>query len=163
MARPLISDANILIDMHCGGLLERMFELPFKFGVPDVLFHEELSTAYPFLPDLGLQLLELSPDGVATAVTLAGRYAASGCSRNDLMALALALQEGVPLLSGDLKLRQACEAEGHRVHGTLWLMDQFHENGLLSSAEVQQEYERMRASGSRLPWAEVDRQVKRMK
>jgi hypothetical protein len=163
MAQLLISDANILIDMHCGGLLERVFELPFQFGVPDVLFHEELSAAYPFLPGLGLQLLDLSPDGIATAVTLARRYAASGCSRNDLLALALALQEGVPLLSGDLKLRQACEAEGHNVHGTLWLMDQFHEKGLLSSAEVQQAYEGMRSGGSRLPWVEVDRQVKRMK
>jgi|GEM_PF-3477377 hypothetical protein len=35
----LISDANILIDMADGGLLEKMSRLPEKFAVPDVLFH----------------------------------------------------------------------------------------------------------------------------
>ncbi|WP_207903092.1 hypothetical protein [Rheinheimera sp. D18] len=39
----LISDANILIDLEEGQLLEIFFNLPYQFKVPDVLFHEELS------------------------------------------------------------------------------------------------------------------------
>jgi len=38
----LISDANILIDMADGGLLQAMFRLEETFAVPDVLFEEEL-------------------------------------------------------------------------------------------------------------------------
>jgi len=38
----LISDANILIDMEEGQLLELMFQLPFEFRIPDLLFYDEL-------------------------------------------------------------------------------------------------------------------------
>ena len=38
----LISDANILIDMEEGGLLDLMFLLPYQFKVPDVVLDEEL-------------------------------------------------------------------------------------------------------------------------
>jgi hypothetical protein len=34
----LISDANILIDLEEGGLLEVFFRLPYQFSVPDILF-----------------------------------------------------------------------------------------------------------------------------
>ena len=43
----LISDANILIDMDVGGLLQKMFRLKHQFGVPDVLFVEELVRHHP--------------------------------------------------------------------------------------------------------------------
>ena len=39
----LISDANVLIDMEVGGLIELMFKLPFEFQTPDILFEEELA------------------------------------------------------------------------------------------------------------------------
>ena len=38
----LISDANILIDMEEGELLPQMFQLPYNFSIPDILFYEEL-------------------------------------------------------------------------------------------------------------------------
>lgn len=40
--RLLISDANILIDISAGSLLEAMFALDYQYGLPDVLFVEEL-------------------------------------------------------------------------------------------------------------------------
>lgn len=39
----LISDANVLIDMEVGDLLEVMFQLPFQFKVADLPYHDELS------------------------------------------------------------------------------------------------------------------------
>jgi hypothetical protein len=38
----LISDANILIDMEEGELIEEMFRLPYIFSIPDILFYEEM-------------------------------------------------------------------------------------------------------------------------
>lgn len=32
--RLLISDANILIDMEAGALMETLFQLPMQFGIP---------------------------------------------------------------------------------------------------------------------------------
>ena len=60
----LISDANILIDLEEGQLLEVFFNLPYQFKVPDVLFHEELSDQHGYLLELGLLLGELSPESM---------------------------------------------------------------------------------------------------
>lgn len=46
-SRAVIRDANILIDMAEGSVLEKIFVLDRKFAVPDVLFHEELRGQHP--------------------------------------------------------------------------------------------------------------------
>lgn len=43
----LISDANILIDIHDCGLLSFLFDLPYEIVTPDVLFEEELKENHP--------------------------------------------------------------------------------------------------------------------
>lgn len=94
--RLLISDANILIDMEEGQLIEQMFRLPWIFGVPDILFVEELQAQHAYLLDLGLQVNELTPDSMLYAFNLTQR--SIGPSRNDCFALALARQELCPCL-----------------------------------------------------------------
>ena len=98
----LISDANILIDLEEGQLLEVFFNLPYQFKVPDVLFHEELSDQHGYLLGLGLLLGELSAESMMYSFELRQKYA--GPSMNDCFALALAKQEQCPLLTGDMAL-----------------------------------------------------------
>ncbi len=38
----LISDANVVIDIIDGGLLEGMFSLEYEYGIPDLLYEDEL-------------------------------------------------------------------------------------------------------------------------
>ncbi|SRR5260221_10522133 len=159
----LISDANILIDMHCGELLHRMFELEHEFAVLDALFEEELREDHADLPGLGLQIRTLREEYVVRGTQLIEAHAKTGVSRIDLLALALAMQEAGPLLTGDRRLRELCEGLGHEVHGTLWLMEEMHKAGLISSAEVAAAYEAMRVQGRRLPWREVDAQLRQMR
>lgn len=109
--RLLISDANILIDMEVGGLLQVTFQLQHQFGVPDVLFVEELANHHPKLPAMGLKVLPLQAAAVRDGVALLTRHGASGVSRNDMLSLALARQEGCRLLTGDRRLRNVAEAE----------------------------------------------------
>jgi len=54
----LISDANILIDLEEGQLIELTFQLPYQFTIPDILFVEELETEHQYLLDKGLSLSE---------------------------------------------------------------------------------------------------------
>lgn len=162
MPQLLISDANILIDMECGDLLGRMFQLAYDFAVPDVLFEEELRADHEFLIDEGLQVLELQPEGVARVVILSSKYRNTGVSRNDLFALALAIQEKCPLLTGDEKLRDVCESENSEVHGTLWLIKELFDAGLMTYAEIVAAYDAMKAQNRRLPWAEVTKQLRQM-
>ncbi len=70
MPRLLISDANIFIDMECGGLLDRMFAVDYEFAVLDVLFEEELGAEHPDLPAKGLRVLGLTDVGVTHATEL---------------------------------------------------------------------------------------------
>jgi hypothetical protein len=53
----LISDANILIDMEAGALMDTLFQLPMQFGIPDLLYYEEIEPGSPELENLGLQIM----------------------------------------------------------------------------------------------------------
>ena len=68
--RLLISDANILIDIIAGKLLNVMFRLDYDFGLPDVLFVEELQAQHPELPGMGLKILTLESEAVGDMVAL---------------------------------------------------------------------------------------------
>lgn len=146
----LISDANILIDMEEGQLLETMFKLPFDFRVPDLLFFDELEEPHAHWLNYGLQLGTLSGESVRRVSQVTNKYPKP--SRNDCMALVLAQQENCPLLTGDRHLRQAAEREGILVQGTLWLVEQLVVHQLIDFASARQSYQRMQASGRRLPW-----------
>jgi rRNA-processing protein FCF1 len=118
----LISDANILIDMEEGQLLNEIFQLSYIFAIPDILFHEDLSIEHRHLLDLGLQIHSLTSESLEQALTIIQRYPQP--SRNDCFALMLAKQEDCPLLTGDKNLRTAADKEGAIVYGTIWLVEQ---------------------------------------
>jgi hypothetical protein len=161
--RLLISDANVIIDMNAGSLLRLMFRFDATFAVPDLLFEEELQADHPELARLGLMVLELQEDTVLYAQGLIEKYHGLGASTNDLLALALARQEKCALLTGDQRLRQAGQAEGVDVHGTLWLIEQMLQARTINYRQAEAGYERMRAIGRRLPWESVERQLRQFK
>ena len=161
--RLLISDANIIIDMNTGGLLRPMFSFDATFAVPDVLFEEELRADHPELLRLGLKRLELSEGTVAYASRLVEKYRGLGAGINDLLALALARQEECPLLTGDGRLRSAGKTEGVDVHGTLWLIEQMVRARTINVKQAGAGYAKMRDAGRRLPWDDVDQQLRALK
>jgi len=155
----LISDANVLIDMEVGELLERMFALPHEFATPDVLYAEELEEHHPDLPQLGLQLRGLDGDGIHTVTMFRQRYRRA--SGYDCLALALAVSLGCPLLTGDSALREAARQEEVEVVGTLWLVEEMIHHQLISVRQARDAFDQMRRKGRRLPWQEVDALVRR--
>jgi len=157
----VISDANILIDMEAGALLRPMFRLDYRFAVPDVLFEIELREHHPSLARLGLRRMELSGESVRYVEALASDARAKGVGRNDLFALALARQENCLLLTGDTLMRTLAQDEGREVHGTLWLVDQMVNAGVIRPIRARQAYDAMRKAGRRLPWEEVEDQLRR--
>ncbi len=154
----LISDANVIIDMEVGDLIEQMFRLPYQFVVPDVLYEEELKESHPNLPKLGLKRRELEAAAVEYTVVLGTKYVKPG--RIDLMALALARQEQCPLLTGDQALRDAGAAEGIEVVGTIWLVGEMLNAKIITKKDARAAYDKMKESRRRLPWAEVETQLK---
>lgn len=153
----LISDANILIDMEEGGLATLFFNLPYEFCVPDVLYYEELEDQHAHLCELGLGLRELSAESLSKVAKTKVKY--SGPSTNDIFALLLAQQEGCPLLSGDKDLRDAAESEKLDVRGTLWIVEELLQHDLIDVGQALAAYDKMKAAGRRLPWAEAKRRL----
>ena len=154
----LISDANILIDMKIGGLLDELFLLEETVAVPDILFEDELRELHPELPEKGLKLLSIESEGMERVTALRDLY--SKPSPYDLAAWVLAEQRSCPLLTGDKALRSAAENEGLEVHGTLWIMDRLLSAGIVEVNQVAVAYETMRQESSHLPWAEVNNQLR---
>ena len=68
----LVSDSSVLIEFAKRELLDKMFDLPFEFAVPDLLFDQELIDLGQYsrqdLLDFGLRVEALDSEGVATAI-----------------------------------------------------------------------------------------------
>ena len=156
--RLLISDANILIDMTAGRLIDAMFDLPYEYATPSILYEQELIQYHADLPEKGLKMLELEPASIDRMVRLSSKY--SGVSSYDIAALSLSKQVSAPLLTGDGKLRQVCLEENVEVRGTVWLVEEMLIAGRITVEEARTAYQRMELDGSRLPWPEVDKQLK---
>lgn len=150
MSQLLISDANILIDLEDGELIAEMFNLPFDFQVPDMLFSDELEADHGYLLEYGLQLGELTPESMAEVEVLVNRYKQP--SRYDCFALVLAKQQGCPLLTGDKNLRIAAEQEDVEVKGTLWIVEAMIMHQVITVQAARIAYQRMKQKGRRLPW-----------
>ena len=162
--RLLISDTNILIDMEAGALMETLFRLPMQFGIPDLLYYEEIEEESPDLDDLGLLIMEVSGDFVKYAEQLPSQYnhtlpAKNGPkpSHNDYLALALAKQESCTLLTGDANLRVVASKEQITVMGTIGLLCAMVENQLLSVDDAFKALDRMKDGKRRLPWPEAEK------
>ncbi len=156
----LVSDANIFIDVTVSNLSRAMFRLEDTIATPDVLYQEELKEHHPELPGLGLQVEQLSIEGVTEVERLRTVY--TGPSSNDLFALALAKTNEWTLLSGDRSLRKAAAAEAVEVHGTLWLVERMVTSRVIDSAQAATAFELMRGSQRRLPWNAVNALMSRL-
>lgn len=155
----LISDANIIIDIIVGELHDAMFALDYEFGIPDVLYSEELEEQHPEILDAGLVLFELNPNTITNAISLYQQNLITKVSVNDCMALALAQQECCTLLTGDAKLKQLAIIESISVRGTLWVVNEMFSNHLISAKNAATAYQKMLDDGSRLPTEEIKNQL----
>jgi len=154
-----VVDANILIDLHVGGVLREAFSLSIRLVAPDVVIGELEVPDGERLLEYGLESRTLSGEQVQEVIHLRARYRA--VSANDLSALVLARALQVPLLTGDRHLRKAAGKEGVTVHGTLWLLGEMVQRGAITPLRAAEALERMLNRGSRLPWAECQRRIRR--
>jgi predicted nucleic acid-binding protein len=151
----IISDASVLIDVEDGELTSAMFSLPWQFAVPDILFSEELAEKHGHLLKFGLISKMMSGELISESYVLRQQYLRT--SVNDLLALTLAKHENCQLLTGDKELRNVAKELSVEVHGTIWLVQQMIRHGKITHKIARVSFQRMRDSGSRLPWSEVEK------
>ncbi|MEM7741833.1 MAG: hypothetical protein AAF225_13655 [Pseudomonadota bacterium] len=157
----LVSDTSVLIDIERASLTARLFDLPFEFVVPDVLYEAELlDWIGPDLVDRGLRVVALSSAEVSEAVLL--RRARASLSVPDVFALALAAARDWVLLTGDGALREEATKRDVAMHGVLWLFDQLEDGNICGTEELRSGLEALRDHPRcRLPAREISARLKR--
>lgn len=156
----LISDANVVIDLEAGKLLDRLFRLPYTFAMPDILYEDEVADGSPDLIAMGLKTLIVNTQYMDYAIELVKR-----CGDEpgfyDMLALALAKQEACPLLTGDANLRALAGREGADIRGTLWVFAELIEYGLLNKEDAYAALSLMKSRKRRLPWKDAEKHIDR--
>lgn len=132
-----------------------MFQLPYEFCVPDLLFERELKGELgDRLLACGLDVVELDAPEVAGAMDL---HKASGkLSFPDAFALVLAREREWTLLTGDGAMRKLAVEQKLAMHGVLWVVEEYHRRGVIGADDLHRCLSTISAhERCRLPMGEV--------
>lgn len=157
MQRIYISDTNIWIDFGHAGLLDALFALPFTFVSTEFVVSELNHPLPAGLEARGLIVEVLSPEVVETLLGLMAEHGNSSLA--DVSCYLVAKTHGMPLLTGDGRLRKQAAKDGMQVHGALWLLDQLVAHEVIATSQAATALRIMLDAGARLPQAECDRRL----
>ncbi|HVW11777.1 MAG TPA: hypothetical protein VHC90_24510 [Bryobacteraceae bacterium] len=95
-------------------------------------------------------------DAAAVEIHLIERARTDTRDRGEAEAVVQAAQIGAMVIVDDPWGRWLAARNSLESHGTLWLLQQFHSLGLLTSSAAREAFLQLRRTGIRLPWREVD-------
>lgn len=151
-------DANIIIDLYIGDLLDSLFETPFRVLAPDSVVDELHNPDGRQVVENGLESQPLSGPQLLEVMTL--RDVHLRLSTQDLQAFILARDLNATLLTGDGGLRELAENNNVAVHGTLWVLDEMVRLEVVSTSEAARSLRRMMAAERRLPVGECQSRLR---
>lgn len=93
---------------------------------------------------------------------LAGRPEANRSDRGEVEAVVQASDLGATVVVDDPWGRTLAERSALDCHGTLWILERFHNLGLMPSSELRQEFATLKDRGIRLPWKTVNALLERV-
>lgn len=160
------SDTNVWFDFYAIS----MIHLPFRLDCKYVMYHEALR-AEIFEPpelirdlrELGLVETDLSTEEFYLAAEFRNKY--SKISGYDAIALSVAKERNILLLTGDNALRKAAAKEGVTYMGSIGLLDRlFYEERITVKEYLNclRNWKSQSTSGRRLPKEEIDKRINLM-
>jgi len=154
-----VKDANILIDLVHGDLLEPCLRLPYEFVTTDlVLLQLEVEAQWtvvrPFVDSGVIRIATLTGNEMESLAS-DPLYHALGLV--DLQVLWVATREKGILLTGDLELREEAKRRKVTVHGLLWIMEQLIQERRLTPPEAAKGLRLVLAKNAYLPAKECER------
>jgi predicted nucleic acid-binding protein len=162
----IIHDANVLIDLVAGDLLEPWCKLKFRMMTTSLVWHEvnrkEQKPRLRRVVERGdFSVVPIGAEALAEVAILQIDLPA-GLSLEDASVLFLASHEGAILLTGDGALRRCASERGIAVHGMLWVLDQLVARKVLAAGVAADRLERLQKVGlSRLPKEECNQRIRR--
>ncbi len=161
------SDTNVWIDFLTIEQLELPFRLPYTYLMYKEAIENELLNPSDFksrLTNSGLIATELTIEEFFLADEYGAKYIK--LSKYDRIALAIAKNRKIVLLTGDRALRHAAQQEGVAVMGTIALMDQLWYANLITDSEYEMYLKDLLAKNGktiRLPAAELESRIRDLK
>lgn len=159
------SDTNIWIDFSAIDCLELPFKLGYIYLMNQDAIDDELLTP-PGLGDrllsLGLVGAELTEEEFYLAVEYSSKHAR--LSKYDCAALAIAKIRRIVLMTGDGHLRKVATREGVEVMGTIGVLDQLIDNGLIDNSlclSCLRKLKKENGKAVRLPNDELEKRIKK--
>lgn len=167
--RIAVKDANVFIDLESMGILDLWFQLGYQTITSSfvVVELEDGGHANSLASIQAGQVIEavISSDEMEAFEALRVECEPTGLSSADVSVLYLAIREDALLLSGDKSLRTQAKVRWVEIHGTLWIMDQLVDSGLLAKRVAAQRLEALlRRTGQErryLPTAECHARITR--
>ena len=159
------SDTNVWIDFVTINRIALPFRLPYTYIMNQDAIDEELLSPPDFKEQLisaGLVATELTDDEFFLAESYGTRY--RKLSIHDRIALAIAKKRNITLLTGDQALRNAANNEGVSLIGTIGILDQLHDQELISTEEYVDSLKDLQAKNGtvvRLPACELSERIQR--
>lgn len=151
----VVQDANILIDLLSGNVLDAFFRLGWSVHTTNAVLDEVKAPLGKVVKSGHLQVVHLSGDEIG-AIAILLHQLPKRISFEDCSLLDLASRMQALLLTGDANLRHCAEQRHIDVRGTLWLLDQMIESNVLPKKRAAAALTLMIRAGRRLPIAERD-------
>jgi predicted nucleic acid-binding protein len=154
--RILVHDANLLIDLFHGGLLEAWFAQGYEIHTTSLVLTEitgpeQKSAVHELVSQGALMITDTAADEWSAAEKLARTW---GVSIPDASVALLARKLDAVLLTGDGTLRKKALADKLEVKGTLWVMDELVASRMIVPLLAVQALTKILESGGFLPRAE---------
>ena len=157
------SDTNVWIDFLTINKMALPFRLPYTYIMNSDAIEDELlnpASLKQNLLSLGLKKVELDLTEYSLAAGYALKY--KQLSIYDRIALAIAKNRKITLLTGDGRLRVAAKKEFVTVIGTLGILDRLYAYGHISEEEYDEclnEIKKHNGGEIRLPSAEIEQRL----
>lgn len=157
------SDTSVWIDFYVIGRIEIPFFLPYKYIMNNDAIEDEVLSPSGLRNELmrcGLVGVEITIGEFMLAEKFGLHY--SRLSIYDRIALAIAKNRKIALLTGDNALRKAAKSENVAVFGTLGILDQLLEGNFITSKEYEfclYELQKHNGQEVRLPKSEISTRI----
>lgn len=161
------SDTNVWIDFRVISRLYLPFRLPYTYIMYTESITSELLTPVGFQAELtaaGLVGVDITIEEFMLAESWGRVY--PRLSTQDRIALAIAKERKIILLTGDMALRKAADKEGVKIMGTIGVLDKLYEGEYITAEEYEYcllELQKHNGKEVRLPRAELQKRLDNLK
>ena len=158
------SDTNIWLDFYTIQKIELPFRLPYTYIMSCDALNDEILSPFglgSLLISFGLVSVNLTIDEFSLAEEYGKNY--TRLSIYDRIALAIAKERNITLLTGDGALRKAAKQENVPIMGTLGILDQLWDSKRISTSELKECLQQLIANNGgavRLPREELKSRLK---